>query len=372
MKVIRYLIEKEFKQIVRNSFMPKLILGFPIIALLILPLAANFEIKNINLSLVDNDHSSYSNQLVQKILSSGYFKLTDLSSGYRGSLRNIEDDKADIILEIPVDFQKSLVREQRATIFIAANTVNGTKGSLGSSYLSGIVSYFASEIRSRWIQTSYPPNVPIIEINTQNWFNPVLSYKFFMVPALMVMLLTMICGFLPALNIVGEKEAGTMEQINVTPVHKFTFIMSKLLPYWIVGFLVISIGFGIAYLAYGLAPAGKLSTVYLFAAIYILGISGLGLVISNYSGTMQQAMFVMYFFMLILILMSGLFTPVSSMPVWAQFIAAFNPIKYFMKVMRLIYLKGSAFVDLKDEFLALTGFAFAFNGWAILSYKKRV
>jgi len=161
---------------------------------------------------------------------------------------------------------------------------------------------FASEVRSKWITVSDVASAPYIEIISQNRFNPHLSYKIFMVPALMVMLLTMLCGFLPALNIVGEKEAGTMEQINVTPITRLTFIISKLLPYWIIGFIVITIGFGLAWLVYGLVPAGHLSTIYLFAAIYILGVSGLGLVISNYSDTMQQAMFVMYFFVLILIM----------------------------------------------------------------------
>jgi ABC-2 type transport system permease protein len=192
-----------------------------------------------------------------------------------------------------------------------------------------------------------------------------------MVPALMVMVLTMLCGFMPALNIVNEKEAGTMEQINVTPVPKFTFIVAKLLPFWIIGSLVITVSFGVAWLVYGLVPTGNFSTIYLFAAIYVLGISGFGLVISNYSDTIQQAMFVMYFFIMVLIMLSGLFTPVSSMPQWAQTITIFNPLKYFMQVMRLVYLKGSGIADMLPQLGALVGFALAFNTWAVLSYKKK-
>lgn len=370
--MLKYLLEKEFKQIVRNSFMPKIILIFPFMVLLVFPWAANFEIKNINLSVVDNDHSDYSLRLVNKIISSGYFKLTDVSPDYKSALENVETDKADIILEIPVNFEKDLIREQQAKLLISANTVNGTKGGLGSAYLSGIVNDFSSEVRTKWIQVTASSAIPNIEIVTQNRFNPQLNYKIFMVPALMVMLLTMLCGFLPALNIVGEKEAGTMEQINVTPITRFTFILSKLLPYWIIGFIVLTISFGVAYLMYGLVPAGHISTIYFFAAIYILGISGLGLVISNYSDTMQQAMFVMYFFVLILILMSGLFTPVSSMPLWAQNITIVNPLKYFMQVMRLVYLKGSGIAELTTELKALGTFALLFNLWAIRSYRKTV
>ncbi|UOK41997.1 MULTISPECIES: ABC transporter permease [Flavobacterium] len=368
--MIRFLLEKEFKQIIRNSFLPRMILLFPVMVLLVFPMAANFEIKNINLCIIDNDHSSYSNQLVQKIISSGYFRLTSITTDPKKALDAIEKDKSDIILEIPSNFEKNLVREQTARLLISANSVNGTKGGLGSAYLSGIITDFSSEIREKWIQPTVISGVPIMEIVNQNRFNTHLSYKIFMVPALMVMLLTMLCGFLPALNIVGEKEAGTMEQINVTPIPKFIFILSKLLPYWIIGFVVITIAFAVAYIVYGLSPAGSLGTIYVFAAIYILGVSGLGLVISNYSNTMQQAMFVMYFFMLILILMSGLFTPVQSMPEWAQLITTFNPLKYFMQVMRMVYLKGSGFSDLGTQFFALSCFALFFNLWAVLNYRK--
>jgi ABC-2 type transport system permease protein len=184
------------------------------------------------------------------------------------------------------------------------------------------------------------------------------------------MLLTMISGFLPALNIVGEKEAGTIEQMNVTPVKKFMFVLAKLIPYWIIGFIVLTICMGLAALVYGIYPVGSLLMIYFFASIYILVVSGFGLVVSNYSNTMQQAMFVMFFFVMVFILMSGLFTPVSSMPDWAQKITIFNPLKYLMQVMRLVYLKGSAFGEMIPQFLALCGFALWLNTWAVISYRK--
>jgi ABC-2 type transport system permease protein len=191
-----------------------------------------------------------------------------------------------------------------------------------------------------------------------------------MVPALMVMLLTLLTGFLPALNIVSEKEVGTIEQINVTPVGKFTFMLAKLIPYWLIGFIVLSIGIGVAALVYGLLPAGSLLTIYLYTGVYILALSGLGILVSSCSDTMQQALFLMFFFVMVLILMSGLFTPVSSMPAWAQAIAMFNPLTYFMEVMRAVYLKGSGAAQLLPQLLALGGFALALNGWAVLSYRK--
>ncbi|MDA3810872.1 MAG: ABC transporter permease [Spirochaetaceae bacterium] len=368
--MLKYLIEKEFRQLLRNPFLPRLIVMFPLMILLFLPLAANFEIQNINLTVVDNDHSSYSNKLIQKTVSSGYFRLTDVAQDYSTALKSIELDRADILMEIPKGFEETLVREKTADIMLSINAVNGTKGAFGSSYLTGIIMDFSSQVREEWLSVSNQNKTPAFSIIPRYRFNPYLRYPVFMVPALMVMLLTMLCGFLPALNIVGEKEKGTMEQMNVTPVKKFTMILSKLIPYWIIGFIVLTISFAIARIFYKLTPAGNILILYLFSSVFILGISGIGLVISNYARTLQQAMFMMFFFIITFIFMSGLYTPVSSMPNWAQFISNFVPLKYMIEVLRSVYLIGSGFLDLYSQFFALIGFAVFFNGWAVFSYKK--
>jgi ABC-2 type transport system permease protein len=369
--MLKYLLEKEFKQLLRNRFLPPFVVGFPFMALLVLPLAANFEVRNINLSIVDDDHSSYSRRLEDKLVSSGYFRLTEVAGGYDQALESVELDKADIVLEIPANFEKRLSTELKADVMISANTVNGMKGGLGSSYLVEAIGDFASEVRGEWMRSSSRLEVPNFTIVTQFRYNPRLEYPVYMVPALMVMLLTMLCGFLPALNIVGEKESGTIEQMNVTPVRKFPFILSKLIPYWVVGFIALTICFGVARLVYGLVPKGSLLTIYLFASVFALAFSGFGLVISNYAKTIQQAMFMMFFFVITFVLMSGLYTPVASMPDWAQLVSRFSPLRYFITVMRLVYLKGSGVGDLLSPLAALCGFALFFNGWAVMSYRKK-
>lgn len=339
--------------------------------MLVMPWAANQEVKNVKLSVVDNDHSPYSERLIQKAISSGYFKLTDVSPTNNAAMNSIESGDADIIFEIEDEFERNIINEGAAHVMISANSVNGTKGTLGSSYLTSILGDYSGELREEYgSQMTAGVEIPSFGVMPRYQFNPHLDYKVFMVPALMVMLLTMLCGFLPSLNIVGEKESGTIEQMNVTPVSKLMFVLAKLIPYWVIGFAVLSICMGLATLVYGLYPTGSLLTIYLFATIYILVVSGMGLVISNYSDTMQQAMFVMFFFMMILLLMSGLFTPVASMPQWAQAITTINPLKYFMQVMRLVYLKGSAFAEMIPQFLALCAFAVALNTWAVFSYRK--
>ncbi|WP_024995007.1 ABC transporter permease [Phocaeicola paurosaccharolyticus] len=370
--LLKYLLEKEFKQFIRNSFLPRMVVMMPIVMMFILPWAANQEVKDIKLNVVDHSNSTYSRRLVDKVSSSGRFILTGISPTYNKALKDVEKGDADIILEIPEDFEKELINSGKTNVGLSANSVNGTKGMLGSSYLSTILADYAGELQTYRMGDSkiMPTDSYSFRVVPLYKFNPGLDYKIFMVPAIMVTLITLLAGFLPALNIVSEKENGTIEQINVTPVSKPIFILAKLIPYWLVGFFVLTLCITMAYLVYGLVPAGSLLTIYFFASIYILVVSGMGLVISNYSDTMQQAMFVMFFFMLILILMSGLFTPISSMPDWAQLITNLNPLKYFIHVMRHIYLKGSTLPELTTQLFALCGFAVVLSGWAVISYRK--
>lgn len=352
--ILKYLIEKEFKQLKRNSFMPRLILLFPCMIMLVMPWAATLEIENLRIAIIDNDHSPSSIRLTHRIESSPYFKLEGYPKTYQQGLEAIEKGQIDMLLEIPQGFEKEQVNGRPASALVAVNTVNGTKGGLGSSYLQQILNPHQSPKSIRYL------------------FNPHLDYKVFMIPALMTMLLVMLCGFLPALNVVSEKETGTIEQINVTPVSRFTFTLGKLLPYWIIGFVVLNLCMLLAFLIYGLVPKGNILTIYLATLIFILVVSGLGLVISNYSSTMQQAMFVMWFCILIFILMSGLFTPISSMPEWAQTITYANPLRYFMEIMRMVYLKGSGIADIGQQITILSGFATILYYWAIRSYRKQL
>lgn len=361
--MLRYLLEKEFKQIKRDKFMPRILFIIPILQLIILPFAANFEMKNISLNFVDHDHSTLSTQLKEKILSSGYFCLSNSSEQYRHALTSIENNQTDIIVEIPARFEHNLHKNGSAQLLIAANAVNGTKGGLGTSYLANIVNDFNHE--QGW-SASIQNGITSLQL-----YNPHLSYKVFMVPGIMVFLLTVISGFLSALNIVSEKERGTIEQINVSPISKPIFLLSKLIPFWIIGFILLTIAITVGYLVYGLSPIGSYGIIYLFAAIYLIAFTGFGLTISCISSTQQQAMLSAFFVMIIFVLLSGLFTPISSMPTWAQTLTNFNPIRYFIEVMRMVYLKGSTFADLRYHFLITCIFALFFNLLAVVTYQKK-
>jgi ABC-2 type transport system permease protein len=371
MRTLKFLLQKEFRQIFRNTAILRIIIAMPIVQLIVMPLAADFEIKNVNISIVDHDHSTYSQQLVHKIIASGYFRLNDYSGAFHQSFEQFQQDKSDVVLEIPKNFEKDLVRENAGTLFIAVNAINGTKASVGSAYLGRIISNFNGDIRLDWSQPQRSSAAPTIEIANLNWFNPLLNYPFFMVPGILVILVTMIGAYMCALNIVKEKEIGTIEQINVTPIKKYHFILGKLIPFWVIGMFVFSLGlFGVARFVYGIVPLGSLVVLYSFLAMYLVALLGIGLIISTYSSTQQQAMSLAFFCMMIFMLMSGLFTSVDSMPEWAKWIAKANPVTYFIDVVRMVVLKGSGFADIQNQFLTMIGMAIFFNTWAILNYKK--
>jgi ABC-2 type transport system permease protein len=370
MRTIRFLLQKEFRQIFRNKVILAMILVLPAIQLMILPLAADYEVKNINISIVDHDHSSYSQKLISKITASGYFRLIGYNTSFKDAFRLIEQDQADLILEIPQGFERNLIREGEQKMFIAVNAINGVKANLGGSYLSSIIKNYNDDIGLELISPTRVAQNPGIEIVSSNWFNNLLNYRVFMVPGILAILVTMIGGFLSSLNIVKEKEVGTIEQINVTPIKKHYFILGKLIPFWILGNVVFSIGLLISWLIYGIVPVGNLVVMYGFIAVYLLCVLGLGLLVSTFCETQQQAMFIMFFFMMIFILLGGLFTSTDSMPEWAKIISRLNPVTYLISVMRMVMLKGSGFMDVLGHLLIVALFAVILNTWAVLNYKK--
>ncbi len=367
MRTLLVLLDKEFRQFFRNPFLPRMVVLFPAMVMLVMPWVTTMDIRHIGVAVVDRDHSSASRRIVQKIAASDYFTLCDVADSYAAALRSLDAGDADAVLEIPDGFGAALdggLTPPR--VAVSANGVDAVKGSLGTQYLVQTVAGAVTELRAaRGMPSAEDPVV------VENRYNPTLDYRHYMIPALMIMLLIMLCGFLPALNLVGEKETGTIEQINVTPVGRLTFTLAKLIPYWIIGLAVLTVAMSLAWLVYGLTPVGAVGAVYLAAALFIVTMSGLGVAIANRSDTMQQTMFVMFFFVMIFVLMSGLITPIASMPGWAQAITRLLPPRYFIGIMRAVYLKGTALGELWGDYAALAGFALVFGMSAILTCRKR-
>ncbi len=356
---IRYLIEKEFLQIRRNAFLPKVVVMFPIMIMCVMPWVASMEVKNIVVEVVDNDRSTLSSRLTHELEASRYFIFGGQRQSYEEALADVENSRADIILEIPQHFERDLINGNRPQMYIASNAVNGTKGSMAANYLSGIVTANISGKAADDI-------VKVLYLYNKN-----LNYKLFMIPSLMAIVLLLMCGFLPTLNIVGEKESGTIEAVNVTPVRKRDFILAKMIPYWFIAMVVMTICFVLAWAVYGITSEGSLLLVYLISILMALVFSGLGLIVSNYNDTMQQAVFVMWFIVMNIILLSGLFTPVRSMPDWAYLTTWVNPMHYYIDAIRTVFVRGGTFASIAHQVAALAAFALFVNVWAVLSYRKQ-
>jgi len=365
-----YLMQKEFRQIFRDRIILAMILIMPTMQLVLLPLAADFEVRNINIAIVDLDRSSMSTALTSRITSNAYFNLITFTNDRREAIRLIESNDVDVILEIPRHFERNLVRTDEQTLMVTANAINGMKANIGVVYLNRIIAEQNAQLRMQYAAHVRGQASPLIEVRNIDRFNPHLDNDLFMVPGILALLLTMIGVYLSSMNIVREKELGTIEQINVTPIRRLEFIAGKLVPFWILSMVVFTIGMLVTRFIYGIVPAGSVLLLYGFGAVYLTAILGLGLLISTISETQQQSMFVSFFFMMVFILLGGLFTSIDSMPVWAQALTYLNPVRYIIEVMRLVMLKGSGFHEIRFQFGVIAAMSLVLNTWAVLKYRK--
>ena len=368
MSVLRVILIKEFKQFFKNPFLPRIAVVFPLIVMLVMPLVTNLDVKHVGVAMVDQDHSQLSRLIAEDIEASEYTSVNGMFATYDDALQALEQGNADIILEIPFDFSASLVTRSPEKVNVSANSVNTIKGMLGMQYLQRIL---MKRIASAMHARGALGKTDVMKLSELNMFNPTLNFQHYMIPALMIMLIVMICGFLPALNIVGEKEIGTIEQINVSPVSQLTFILGKVIPYWVIGFVVLTIGIIVAKVVYQLSPVGNIALVYLASFLFIIVMSSLAAVIANFSNNMQQAMLIMFFFVMVFLLMSGMLTPISSMPDWAQCITYAMPPRFFVSILRATYLRGPSLADQSLDFTMLAAFAIVFTTVAIFTYRKR-
>jgi ABC-2 type transport system permease protein len=372
MRRILFIIQKEFIQIFRDRTMLPIIFIMPIIQLIVLVYAATLEMKKIDMVVVDQDLSSTSRRLISKFDGSPFFEVNGSTFNIREAENEITRDKADIVIVIPPDFEKELFKENKSRLQLQINAINATVAGLTNAYASSVIADFNRNIITENINYIQPSPGKSISINTSYWYNPELNYKIYMLPGILVILITIIGMFLAALNIVREKEMGTIEQINVTPILKYQFIFGKLFPFWVIALFELAFGLTIGKILFGIPMVGSLWLLFGFTAVYLIVALGLGLFVSTLSNTQQQVMFLMFFFMLTFVLLSGIFTPVESMPEWAHWVNKINPYAYFMRVIRMILLKGSGFWDISKEFFSLLIYGTIILSLAVWRYRKTV
>ena len=367
MRTIFFLIQKEFIQIFRNKTMLPLIFAIPIVQLVVLVNAATLDMKRIDMTVVDKDMSYTSRDMIRKFEGSPFYRVSKATFSIQEAEATLKDNTADIVIHIPQGFEKDLLVEKEANVQFLINAINGTAAGLINAYTSSIISDFNQKIIVD--HTGKDFELPV-EVNSRYFFNAQLDYNIYMLPGILVILVSLIGMFLTALNIVREKELGTIEQLNVTPIKKYQFIVGKMIPFMVIALFEFAFGLIIGHIFFGLPMEGSYAVLFLFTFIYLLVALGFGLFLSAISNSQQQVMFVMFFFMLTFILMSGIFTPTDSMPEWAKVVNVINPFAYFMKVIRMIILKGSGLADIRHEIYSLLIYAGIILSLATWRYKK--
>jgi len=370
MRTIFYLIRKEFIQIFRNKFIGRAIFGVPIVQMLILVPAITFEIKDVKLCVIDGDMSSESVSLISQLEGSTFFKVKYSTFSEDEANNLLHRNKCDLILHFPAGFGKDIGTGHPGRILATINAVNATTAQLNWAYLNGIIREFNMNILFENADAHAMTVIPQIQITNRYWYNELLNYKYYMLPGILGILVTAIGFLLAGLNLVREKEIGTIEQINVTPVRKYEFITAKMAPFLIIGLADLLLGLVIGKLVFNIPFEGSIGLLFLCSAIFLIAVLGLALFISTFSSTQQQYMFVAFFFMIIFILMSGIFTPLESMPMWAQKLDVINPVAYLMRINRMVMLKGSTFHDLGKDVWSLALIAIVFTGLAVNRYRK--
>lgn len=372
MRQLLFIIQKEFIQIFRNKAMLPMMTIVPILQLILLSYAASNEVKDVRLAIVDQDRSAASRLLIQKIEVADRFVLVDFPANVAQADDLLQRGDIDISLTIPSAFERQFYRERQGHLQLLVNAINGQQATVGSAYLQTIIQAFNQELRQEAMPAALQVSTkqPQLKTTSSYWYNPELNFKYFMAPGILGELVTILVMLLTAMNVVREREIGTIEQINVTPIKKWQFILGKMIPFLLIGLVLMTVGLVAAKLIFAIPMRGSLLVVFSYCLLNLMAVLGLGLFISNLSNTQQQALFTTFFFVIIFILMSGLFTPIESMPKWAQYLTLPNPVAHFVNVMRSVLLKGSSFIDVAQSFRITAVLAVAFNVLAIASYRK--
>jgi ABC-2 type transport system permease protein len=370
MRTILYLIRKEFIQIFRDKFMGKAIFGVPIVQMLLLVPAVTFEINNVKLCIIDRDMTTESRELINQLEGSTFFKVRFSTFSEKEANNLLHRGKCDLVLQIPSGFGKETGKGNPGRLLVSANAINALNAQLSWAYLNGVIRDYNMNIIAENIGSQTFASISQIKVTNRYWYNELLNYEYYMLPGVLGILVLAIGFIFAGLNLVKEKESGTIEQINVTPVKKYHFIIAKMVPFLIIGLIDLSVGLIIGKLTFNIPFEGSIALLFLGSAIFMVAVLGLALFISTFSSTQQQFMFTGFFFIIIFVLMSGIFTPLESMPGWAQKFDLINPAAYVMRINRMVMLKGSTFQDVSRDICSLTVIAIAFTALAVNRYRK--
>jgi ABC-2 type transport system permease protein len=363
MGTILALAKKEFRQISRDPIMLRMIFIVPILQMLLLGYAVNFDVKHIRTALYDYDRSRLSREFATSFSVGDYFvvedgavPLTDVDLGFKENLYSAA-------LVIPVDFSEHFEEGKPITVGFLVDGTNANSAGIALGY-AGVITQGFNE---KQVAFSSP-----ISLRQKILYNPELKSVNYMVPGVVAILLTMVTVLLTSMAIVREREMGTLEQVLVTPISARAFILGKTVPFAVLAFAGISLGLAMGIIWFRIPFVGSWALLYATAFIFLFTTLGVGMLISTVSTTQQQAMFFAWFFSLFTIMTSGFFTPIENMPAVVRYITILNPMRYFMTVIRGIMMKGAGLENLYPDVIAMVVFSAVIFAISWRRFSKRI
>ncbi|MDH7514577.1 MAG: ABC transporter permease [Bacteroidota bacterium] len=370
MRQVFYLMQKEFRQIVRDRFMIALLFVAPLVLIFVLGNAVTTEVLGIRMVFYDGDRTPFSRELLAHFRDSRYFRIVGYESRYRELTRLMDRGEAQVAVVLPAGFQRDILRGSAPTVQVLVDALDGNSAGVALGYVTDIVRRFHKQAAVSMPLPVIPTGGRRVAAETRFWYNPNLESRVFIIPGIMAILLVITTVLLTSLGIVREKEIGTLEQLMVTPIRSWQLIAGKTLPFCVVGFIAAILCMVFIRIIFGIGIAGSILLLAVESVLFILTTLGMGILVSTISHSQQQALFIAWFFMIFGMILSGFFIPIANMPPLIQVLTYANPVRYYMTILREIYLKGTGLSDLVEETVALAVFGTVVFSAAVLRFRR--
>lgn len=370
---LKQMLIKEFLQVFRDKRTRMVLIGPPLIQMMIFGYAATFEIRNVPIAVLDLDQSSESRELVSRFQSSPYFSVLPQLTTHRQATETLDRGDAMVVLQIHPGFAQLLRNGKTAPVQVLVDGTNSNTALIAAGYINQIAQRYGGEYQQDRIGRLSPSSaavIPSVQLQERPWFNQDLRSRWFFVPGVIGSLTVVIVVTLTAFAVVREREIGTLEQIMVTPIRPFEFILGKTIPFFLIGLADVTLIGVLGTLWFGVPFRGSLAVLLLGTVLYLICMLGVGLLISMISATQQQAMITAFFFIIPAITFSGFGFPISTMPQWLQYMTYLSPLRYFLVVLRSVYLKGVGLEVLWPQMLAMGFLGFLLLAFSILRFHK--
>jgi len=370
---LKQMVIKEFIQVFRDKRTRFVLFGPPIIQMLIFGYAATFEIHHVPTVVLDYDHSQESRELLSRFSSSPYFDVQHELTDQRQIGEMIDRGLATVAIQIRAGFAEDLRSGQSTPVQVIVDATNSNTALIAVGYVNQIAANYARDYQRDRIYRTAPQMVsllPQVRLEQRPWYNEDLRSRWFFVPGVIGSLTLVLVTTLTAFAVVREREIGTLEQIMVTPIRPSEFILGKTLPFFLIGLLDVSLIATVGTLWFQVPFRGHISVLLAGAVLFLLCMLGVGLLISTVSSTQQQAMVTSFFFIMPAITFSGFGFPISTMPMWLQYLTYLSPLRYFLVVLRGTYLKGVGMDILWPQMAAMGGLGIVLLTLSVLRFHK--